>query len=376
MFRYALAMLIGDRAKYLGIILGLAFASFIITQQAAIFIGLMTRTYGFITDTAQPNVWVVDPKVQYIDDIKPLKDTDVERIRGIEGVLWAVPLYKGLLKARLPNGNFQNCIVVGIDDATLIGGPTFVTQGKLQDLRAPDAIIVDEVGAQGKLALNGTPLQIGETLELNDHRAKVVGLCSVYRTFQSQPVIYTTYSRAIQFAPHERRLLSFVLVYSDNPEETCRRIEEVTGLSAYTSQGFSRLTVDYYMRYTGIPINFGVAVLLGFIIGTAIAGQTFYNFTLDNLRYFALFKAMGAPIPLLVRMILLQSIWVGSIGWGLGLGAACIFYPLSFQTELSFRLPWELLLASGVAMFAICIFAAFLSIQKIRRIDPALVFKS
>ena len=119
----AIKMLLGDRAKYLGIIMGVAFASLLITQQTSIFVGLMTRTYGFVTDTRQPDVWVMDPKVQFIDDLKPLQDTQLLRVRGINGVDWAVPLYKGLLKARLDNGNFQTCNVLGLDDTSLIGGP-------------------------------------------------------------------------------------------------------------------------------------------------------------------------------------------------------------------------------------------------------------
>jgi len=47
----AIKMLVGDRAKYLGIIMGITFASLLITQQLSIFVGLMSRTFGFITDT-------------------------------------------------------------------------------------------------------------------------------------------------------------------------------------------------------------------------------------------------------------------------------------------------------------------------------------
>src|SRR5512135_1230863 len=120
-YRIALKMLVGDRGKYLGIIMGLTFASLLITQQSSIFTGLMTRTYGSITDLSQPDIWVMDPKVLFIDDIKPLQDTELYRVRGVEGVEWAVPLYKSLLKARLEDGNFQICNVFGLDDATLIG---------------------------------------------------------------------------------------------------------------------------------------------------------------------------------------------------------------------------------------------------------------
>jgi putative ABC transport system permease protein len=96
-------MLVGDRAKYIGIIVGLTFASLLITQRAAIFVGLMTWTYGAITDLGLADIWVMDKKVQFIDDVKPLADTQLYRVRGIAGVDWAVPLYKGLLKARLDN---------------------------------------------------------------------------------------------------------------------------------------------------------------------------------------------------------------------------------------------------------------------------------
>jgi putative ABC transport system permease protein len=176
----------------------------------------MTRTYGSISDLGLPDIWVMDPKVQFIDDIKPLQDTSSARPRR-RGSDWAVPLYKGLLKARLEDGRFKPAIVLGLDDATLIGGPPVMVKGKLADLRRADSVIVDDVGAADKLAHPNPggkpiPLEPGDTLELNDHRAMVVGICKVSRTFQSQPTVYTTYQRATLFAPRERKLLSFVLV--------------------------------------------------------------------------------------------------------------------------------------------------------------------
>ncbi len=379
----ALKMLVGDRAKYFGIIMGLTFASLLITQQAAIFVGLMTRTFGAITDLGLPDVWVMDPKVQFIDDVKPLQDTQLLRVRGISGVQWAVPLYKGLLKARLSNGNFQTCNVLGLDDATLIGGPPTMVQGSLADLRKSDAVIVDDIGAADKLAhvrADGTrdPIRIGDTLELNDHRAVVVGVCHVSRTFQSQPVVFTTYSRATLFAPRERKLLSFVLVKARpgvNKAELCARIARGTGLAAYTSDQFKDLTYGYFMKYTGIPINFGIAIALGFIVGTAIAGQTFYNFTLDNLRHFGALKAMGAGNGTLLRMILIQAVVVGSIGYGLGVGLASAFGFATRNTELSFLMPWQLLLISAAAVTLICVLSSLISMRKVITLEPAIVFK-
>jgi putative ABC transport system permease protein len=132
----------------------------------------------------------------------------------------------------------------------------------------------------------------------------------------------------------------------------------------------------YFMKYTGIPINFGIAVLLGFLVGTAIAGQTFYNFTLDNLRHFGALKAMGATNTRLLGMILLQAVVVGLIGYGLGVGLASLFGQLTGRTELSFRLLWQTLAISGGAITIIVSFASLLSIHKVMRLEPAIVFKS
>ena len=380
----AIRMLMGDRSKYLGIIMGLTFASLIMTQQPAIFVGLMTRSFSFISDVGLPDIWVMDPKVQFVDDVKPLQDTELYRVRGVSGVDWAMPLYKGLIKARLTNGNFQTCNVIGLDDATLIGGPPEMLEGRLEDLRRADSVIVDRDGAKEKLGLKGPdghrfPLKVGDLLELNDHRAIVVGIAKTTRTFQSQPVVYTTYSRAKNMAPRERKLLSFILVKAKpgvDPKDLTRTIESHTGLAAYTQKGFQDLTYNYYMKNTGIPINFGISVALGFLVGAAIAGQTFYSFTLENLRQFAVLKAMGAGNGTLLMMILLQAFIVGIIGYGLGVGLTSVFGWAMRNTILSFRFPWQLLLFSGVGVMLICLMAAGISIRKVMTLEPAMVFKT
>ncbi|MBI5788753.1 MAG: FtsX-like permease family protein [Candidatus Schekmanbacteria bacterium] len=381
----ALKMLIGDRAKYIGILTGLTFASLLITQQLGIFTGIMARAYGAISDASLPDIWVMDSKVQYIDDIKPLKDTQVLRVRGVKGVEWAVPLYRGLLRVRMEDGNFQTCSVMGLDDATLIGGPSEMVQGKLSDLRQSDSVIVDIVASQKKLAKppltpdgERIPLKLGDTLELNDHRAVVAGFFRGSKVFMAFPVIYTTYSRTKIFAPQERKSLSFILVKAKPGQDIaalCDRIQRQTGLGAHTKDQFKMITIQYFLKNTGIPVNFGIAVTLGFVVGVIIAGQTFYNFTVENLRYFGTLKAMGATNGKLLRMIILQALVVGSIGYGLGVGAASSIGYLARNTELAFKLPWQILVISGTAIVIICLISALLSIHKVMKLEPAIVFK-
>ena len=387
----ALKMLFGDRGKFLGVILGLTLASFLITQQSSIFVGIMARTIGFLSDTGQSDIWVMDPKVQFIDDIKPMSDTMLYRVRGVEGVQWAVPLYKGLLRARLQNGNFQQCVVVGLDDATLMGGPPEMVEGSLDDLRRSEGVIVDLTGAAGRLAkvpegpdgkpipgAKPIPLKVGDTLELNDRRAVVVGICKSARTFQNQPTLYTTYTRATRYAPRERKLLSFVLAKVDagaSITAVAERIHAQTNLVALTTSDFSWKTIWYFMKYTGIPINFGFAVGLAFLVGTAIAGQTFYAFTLDNIRHFGSLKAMGASNIRLLGMITLQALVVGIIGYGLGVGGASMFAIVSKHSELAFRMVWQILAIAAAAIAVICVLSALVSVWKVMLLEPAIVFK-
>lgn len=385
MLSYALKMLIGDRGKFVGMILGLTFATFIITQQSAIFVGLMQRTFGFLTDTPQPDIWVVDQAVNHVDDIKPLKSTQLFNVRSISGVRWAVPLFKGELRLRVPRGVYQNCTLIGVDDNTLIGGPPKIIQGSILGLREPFGVIVDIVAAKTKLASKDSetgqliPMTLGEIFEINDKRAQVKGFCQITRTFRSQPVIYTSLQQALNFAPSERNLLSYIMVKAEPGTDVallCNKIEQITGLAAYTKKQFEQKTIAYYMIETGIPLNFGVAVFLGFIIGTAICGQTFYNFVSDNLKYFAAFKAMGASTKTLIQMIFLQAFFTASIGWGFGMGLTALFGFASAESELSFSLPLWLYLLSGFSIYLITLFSALLSITKLMQLEPSEVFQS
>jgi len=379
-------MLVGDRGKYLGIILGISFASLIMTQQPGIFTGIMTRAYSFITDLGLPDIWVMEPTVQYIDDVKPMPGTYLYRVANVEGVAWAKPLFKGAIQARLHNGTFQTCNLIGVDDATLIGVPAIILQGKLEDLRRPDGIIVNEEGANDKLASPPAypggpkiPLHVGQEIELNNHRAVVVGIAKTTRAFQSQPVIFTTYANATTYMPPQLNMLSFILVKAkpgENLKVLCERIKRLTGLVAHTRDSFKDMTVNYYLKYTALPINFGVSVLLGFLVGAAIAGQTFYNFTLENLRYFGVLKAMGTSEKTLLLMIIFQSVIVSFIGYGIGVGGTAIFSLFTQNTTVAFRFPWQLFVLSIIGVTIIGSIAALLSIRKVMQLEPAIVFKS
>jgi putative ABC transport system permease protein len=374
----ALKMLTGNRGKYLGIILGIAFASLLIAQQASIFCGLMLQTSGQIRDIQGASIWVMDPNVQFSDDVKPLSDNDLYRVRGVTGVSWAVRLYKGLTRSRLEDGNFQQTILLGLDDATLVGAPPNMIKGSVFDLRKPDAVIMDLEGYQ--LLWPHEEPRIGKRFEMNDHVAEIVGICKASRTFQTFPVVYTRYTQALNFVPPERKVLSFILAEPAEGltvDEVCKRIQTQTGMRAVTGKQFEWITMDYFMRKTGIPFNFGITVALGFIVGTAIAAQTFYLFTIENIKQYGALKAMGAGNWSLMGMILLQAMLVSLIGFGLGIGAASWFGKIATApgSRLAFYMAPEVFIGTGLAVGVISILSSMLSMQRVMVVEPAVVFQ-
>jgi putative ABC transport system permease protein len=374
----ALKMLTGDRSKYLGLIFGVSFATLLMSQQISIFAGIMRRTGSQILDVRDADIWVMDNKVRYIDEIPGLPERDLDRVRGVTGVAWAVKLYKGQVRARLPDGNFRNVILMGLDNATLVGGPTEMIAGSLGDLRQPDAVIIDKAGYE--YMWPGEPYRLGRPFEMNDRRAVLVGVCKASPPFTTLPVVYSRYSLAAGFVPRERNLMSFVLVKPQQgleAKEVSRRIQEQTGLLALTQEEFFWKTIGYFLGSTGIPVNFGITICLGFIIGVAIAGQTFYLFTIENLKQFGSLKAMGVSNRRIVGMIVLQALVVGLIGYGIGIGlTAAFFESTSHLTHLAgLHLSWQVMAGSGAAVVVIVLLASLLSIRRVLVLEPALVFR-
>ena len=372
----ALKMLFGDRPKYLMLLAGLTFSTMLIVQQGSIFWGLMTWSQSGITNVNAP-VWVTDSNINQVEEIKPLADTTVNVVRSVSGVEWAVPLYKGVQRARLRDGNYEQIALVGIESSTLIGRPGRVLEGNIEELRSPDAVAIDQLGVE---RLGGPEnIHLGTTFEINDHRVRVVAIVKTQKSFQNFPFVYTTYERALSVTPEERRKLSYVLaspVSGISPEELARRIHEQTGLGAFTADQFGWKTIRWILQNTGIGVNFGTTVLLGFIVGMAISGQTFYLFTVENLPQFGALKAIGASTGMLARMILLQSFTVGSIGYGVGVGLATLFgLTAAGGDRLPFKETWPLLVGVAVALLLICSVSSVISIRKLAKLEPAIVFR-
>jgi len=374
----ALQMLLGDRAKYLGLIMAVAFSSFLMSHQSSIFSGVLNRTRSQIIDVQDANIWVMDPKTQYFDEVKALPDDVLYRVRGVSGVEWAVPLYKGLPTARGADGTFRTVILMSVDDDSLAGAPQRLLVGSIADLRQPDAVLMDR--AAYAFFFPGQPLAAGRIFEMNDRRVKTVGVFESSAPFTNFPVFYARYSNAIKYQGRERNMMSFVLVKPKaglSEQEICRRIEAGTGFHATTRLGFGWQTIRYYLEHTGIPINFGITIVVAVVVGTLVAGQTFYIFTLENLKQFGALKAIGVTNWRIMRMILLQAMTVGVIGYSIGIAMTAAFFEITKnKVDLrGFFLPWQVATGTAVAVLTIVMLASFMSIRKVLVLEPAIVFR-
>src|SRR2546425_11392165 len=101
MLRVAMKMLVGDRAKYVGLLFGITFTSFLVTFAASYFCGFMTRGFALVAENPA-DVWVMDPAVESAEQTTNLPDSALIRVRSVDGVRSAVPLALGTADARFP----------------------------------------------------------------------------------------------------------------------------------------------------------------------------------------------------------------------------------------------------------------------------------
>src|SRR5262249_32791140 len=104
-----------------------------------------------------------------------------------------------------------------------------------------------------------------------------------------------------------------------------------------------------------------------------------YLFTLGNLKQFGALKAMGVTNLRLVGMVLVQGLWVGLIGYGIGMGLATLAEQL-MEMQLKAIPPvnymiWHIPVGTAVAVALIVIGTPLVSLRRVLVLEPASVFR-
>ena len=394
MFYIALKMLMGDRAKYIGLLLGISFTAFLVTFAGSYFAGFMTRGFALISENNTADVWVMDPAVDSVELTTNMPGSVLQRVRGVEGVRSAVPLTLGDVDVRFPNGRFQSFQVIGVDDATLAGAPMLVDGTSPTVLHAPDAVIVDSGGSSGKLQTpllkvdqwphDGAHLDVptrelmpGDELLVNGRRIVVAGRSKTIPRFPPRPLIYTTYSNAARILPVESNVLTFVMLTTQanvSAKELAQRIQQRTGFRARTADDFKNDTVRWYLVNSEDVGDMGAMLILAMTVGFGVTGVMLYMFTYENLKQYAVLKAMGASHRLLLSMIFVQAGICALLGAGIGIGLCALVGQLVSTTGFPFRMMWFTPLFGILGVMIVSLTAAAISARPVLRLQPGVVF--
>ena len=374
----AIRMLTGDRVKFIGLLFGVAFSTLLITQQLTIFVNLLLRGAAPVNEVSTADIWVMDRSGRTSDVTLPMPATALERVRGVPGVLWAAPIIRSGASVRTPEGDLEPVQVVGVDDASFIGLPRRMVEGERGSLADPDAVFIDDVGGRKLFERGGA---MGTRLELNDRRAVIRGIVDATPSFNSTVILYTRYSNALGYLPGTRNRLSFVLARAApgrDAKEVAQAIERATGLRARTQPEFARDGVQYIIDNTGIPINFGITVALGFVVGVAIVGLTFSLFIRDNIKQFGALKAIGVTNGKIRLMVASQAGMVGLIGYGLGLAMAVAFVTIGAASSDAFKgffMPWQIPLITAAVVLVMILLTGLIALRAVLKTEPAEVFR-
>jgi putative ABC transport system permease protein len=375
----ALRMLTGDLQKFIGLIFGIAFSTLLITQQLTIFVNLIQRGSSAVYNVGTVDLWVMDPASRTTDVSYPMPIIALDKVRSVRGVDWATPYLQSPATIRTPEGDLEGVTVIGVDDSTLIGLPRNMIKGDKSALYQPDAVFIDDVGAERLFPGGVDP--VGRVLELNDRRAVISGVVDTIPSFTSQVLLYTRYSNALSFVPGTRNRLSFVVGRAAAPESAdvvAKRITAQTGLKVRTRDEFAADGRNFIIENTGIPINFGITVALGVIVGIAIVGLTLSLFIRDNIKQFGALKAIGVTNNKIRLMVATQAGLVGLIGYAIGLMGAVAFVN-GFATGggffKGFYTPWQIPLATAGVTVVILTLTGLLALRTVLKTEPASVFR-
>lgn len=376
MWLLAIKAMLADRGKLLTSLMGVAFSVVLVNLQGGLLLGMIQKA-SLLVDYGQADIWVGHQHMTNVDMGTFIPERWIHRIRSIEGVEKADPYVVMFGQATMPDGRFENVVVVGSDPGSLMGNAWVMDDGDPRAVRHPDGVLVDVCD----LDRLGNP-RVGDIREINGQRARIVGMTRGIVSFTTNPYIFTTLDRArhryAAGVPAEG--CSYFLVKAKagvDPKELSQRIRQrIPTLDAYDRQTYSWMCMEFWLTRTGIGISFGLAAVLGLLVGLAVVAQTLYASVNERIKEFGTLKALGADDPRIARFLLAQAIATALLGAMLGLSSALFIARVMSTPRAPVVLTYPVAAGSVALVVLVCLIAAWLPYWRIRRIDPASVLRN
>ena len=364
-----------DPLRAIVAIVGVTFSVVLITLETGLLSGLMSNA-SMLIDTSRADLWVSAPSIKTFDFATPFQTRARFRIAGVPGVEKVEEFGVSFSAWKLPCGANAHVEVVGINVRGDLAPRLNVVEGSLDVLHNLEAVFVDE----GDLAKLGHP-KIGDIVEIYNRRARVVGFTRGMKSFTTAPYIFTSHrtfpSYSLLGAEGRPIYLLIKLKPGADPQQVKAAImSEVTGVDVYTPAELSWKTRRYWLVETGMGVGFFAAALLGLLVGGVIVSQSLYAMTVEKLPEFGVMRAMGASTRELASIVLEQGLLCGVGGLLLGLIISCTLASLATSAGTTIEVRPPLIVLIVVLTLLLCSAASVVSILRLRKVDPATIFRA
>ncbi|OGW37132.1 MAG: hypothetical protein A2X58_01220 [Nitrospirae bacterium GWC2_56_14] len=374
MFYVALRIILYDKVRSLITLLGVVFAVGLIFAQMGIFLGLM-ETSSVIVDHTPGDIWVTSKNSKNFDFSQPFPEYIYHQVTAEDGIQSAEKLIVAWGIIRQKEGGTEQVEIVGYNPDTGIGGPWDMVEGDPSLVKNGNFAIVDE-SAMKRLG----DIQIGEYRDVLWHRLQIVGISRGVKSFTTAPIIFTSFNLAQSLVTYMGSDSTVFVVAKVSPGHSVPEVikslqKKLKGVDVYDKGSFSRKTRLYWTMETGVGFSFMLTILISFLIGMLIVGQTIYNSTMEHIKEFGTLKALGASNYEIYKIIFSQAMINALSGYLVSL----LITIMSAKIYEAFGMVmvikgWVNLLVLALT-FIMCLSAAFISIRKVKRIDPAILFR-
>lgn len=362
-----------DRVRFAVTLTGIVFSVVLATVQLGLFLGFTTATADVI-DHSGADLWIVSTGATHLEGVTPFGEQQAFRALATPGVARVEKRVVQFGQWKRPDGAQEGVLLVGFEPAGVLGRPWNVVAGDVGALEQADTVFVDELYAD-KLGVT----HLGQTAEIGGYRARVVGFTRGIRTFTTAPPVFTSFKNAQNyFGLREDQVLALLVAVTPGADVAAVRralAADLRDVDVHTTAEWSRRQQSYWMFGTGAGITVLIAAALGIIVGVVVVAQTIYAATVDHIREFGTLKAMGATNGFIYGVILQQALTSGALGYAAGMAIALAVATASQQGTTAILVPPWLALALFALTLGMCALASIVSINKVTRLDPAMVFK-